>query len=114
MKPAHVAVAAESVCRIRWPVAVACLILATAGLPLGHAATVTDATGRPIEVTDASRIVSIGGAVTEILYALGLDKNIVAIDTTSLYPPQALQEKPNVGYMRQLSPEGVLGARAVA
>ena len=29
--------------------------------------------------------------------------------TTSFYPPQALQEKPNVGYMRALSPEGVLG-----
>jgi iron complex transport system substrate-binding protein len=33
----------------------------------------------------------------------------VAIDTTSLYPPSAAREKPNVGYMRQLSAEGVLG-----
>lgn len=55
------------------------------------------------------RIVSIGGAVTEILYALGLEDRIVGVDTTSLYPPQALETKPNVGYMRQLSPEGVLG-----
>ena len=52
---------------------------------------------------DASRIVSIGGAVTEILYALGADKNIVGVDTTSVYPQRALTEKPNVGYMRQLS-----------
>jgi iron complex transport system substrate-binding protein len=58
---------------------------------------------------DPSRIVSIGGAITEILYALGLERRIVAIDSTSLYPPQALHEKPNVGYMRQLSAEGVLG-----
>ena len=58
---------------------------------------------------DASRIVSIGGAVTEILYALGQDKRVVAIDITSLYPVTALKEKPNVGYLRQLSPEGVLG-----
>jgi iron complex transport system substrate-binding protein len=56
-----------------------------------------------------ARIVSIGGAVTEILYALGLERNVVAVDTTSTFPPRALTEKPNVGYMRQLSAEGVLG-----
>jgi heme transport system substrate-binding protein len=58
---------------------------------------------------DTSRIASIGGAVTEILYALGLEQRIVAVDATSFYPPQALREKPSVGYFRQLSPEGVLG-----
>jgi heme transport system substrate-binding protein len=58
---------------------------------------------------DTSRIVSIGGAVTEILYALGLEQRIVAVDATSFYPPEALREKPSVGYFRQLSPEGVLG-----
>lgn len=60
---------------------------------------------------DTSRIVSIGGAVTEILYALGKDENVVAVDTTSVYPPRAMTEKPNVGYMRALSAEGVLGLR---
>ena len=60
---------------------------------------------------DASRIVSIGGAVTEILYALGADKNIVGVDSTSVYPQRALTKKPTVGYMRQLSAEGVLGLR---
>lgn len=59
----------------------------------------------------APRIVSIGGAVTEILYDLGLGDSIVAVDTTSLYPPEALTSKPNVGYMRQLSAEGVLSVR---
>ena len=54
-------------------------------------------------------IVTVGGAITEIVYALGLEDRLVGIDTTSLYPPQALQQKPNVGYMRQLSAEGVLG-----
>lgn len=60
---------------------------------------------------DTSRIISIGGAVTEILYALGQDGKIVGIDSTSLYPPRAAKEKPSVGYMRQLSAEGVLGLR---
>jgi len=56
-----------------------------------------------------ARIVAIGGAVTEILYALGAEQRVVAVDTTSLYPERALKEKPNVGYMRALSAEGVLG-----
>src|SRR6478609_1655963 len=71
--------------------------------------TVKDAAGRSIAITDSSRIVSVGGAVTEILYALGLESRIVAVDSTSLYPPLALADKPSVGYMRQLSAEGVLG-----
>jgi iron complex transport system substrate-binding protein len=57
------------------------------------------------------RLVSIGGAVTEILYALGLGERIAAVDTTSVSPPEALRTKPNVGYMRQLSAEGILSAR---
>ncbi len=69
--------------------------------------TVTDATGRQVEIKDTSRIVSIGGAVTEILYALGLGDRVVAIDQTSTYPAEVLK-KPNVGYVRALSPEGVL------
>ncbi|WP_250954096.1 ABC transporter substrate-binding protein [Rhizobium sp. CG5] len=59
---------------------------------------------------DARRIVSIGGTVTEILYALGAGDRIVAIDTTSTYP-QAVTSKPNVGYMRQLSAEGILAQK---
>lgn len=68
-----------------------------------------DARGRDVTIGNTSRIVSIGGAITEILYALGLQDKIVGIDSTSLYPPKALGEKPNVGYMRRLSAEGVLG-----
>jgi iron complex transport system substrate-binding protein len=73
------------------------------------AAVVIASPARAATVIDTSRIVSIGGAVTEILYALGHDKQIVGVDTTSLYPARAMKEKPNVGYMRQLSAEGVLG-----
>ena len=59
--------------------------------------------------TNPARIVSIGGAITEILYALGFEDRLAGVDATSLYPPAALRDKPNVGYMRQLSAEGVLG-----
>ncbi|MFC4671650.1 hemin ABC transporter substrate-binding protein [Seohaeicola nanhaiensis] len=55
----------------------------------------------------AGAIVSIGGAVTEIVFALGAGDRLVARDTTSVYPEAALA-LPDVGYMRALSPEGVL------
>lgn len=53
------------------------------------------------------RVLSIGGAVSEIVAALGQEGRLVARDTTTTYPP-ALSALPDVGYMRQLSPEGVL------
>ncbi|WP_281966481.1 heme/hemin ABC transporter substrate-binding protein [Roseovarius nanhaiticus] len=52
-------------------------------------------------------ILSIGGAVTEIIVALGQQDRLKARDTTSSYPPE-IAELPDVGYMRALSPEGVL------
>ncbi len=58
-------------------------------------------------------IVSIGGDVTEIIYALGKADAITAVDTTSVYPPDALKTKKNVGYMRALSTEGVLSTGAM-
>jgi heme transport system substrate-binding protein len=96
-----------SLCALR---RIAALALAmTLVAPNAFAVTVRDAAGRDVTVNDTSRIVSVGGAVTEILYALGLADRVVAVDTTSLYPASALKEKPNVGYMRALSAEGVLG-----
>ncbi|MBN8187632.1 ABC transporter substrate-binding protein [Salipiger thiooxidans] len=50
---------------------------------------------------------AIGGSVTEIVYALGQQHRLIARDTTSTFPPEA-QALPDVGYMRALSPEGVL------
>jgi iron complex transport system substrate-binding protein len=70
---------------------------------------IRDSRGRDVALGPTERVVSIGGAITEILYALGFANRIVGVDTSSLYPPQALKDKPNVGYMRALSAEGVLG-----
>ncbi|MGH1414753.1 MAG: heme/hemin ABC transporter substrate-binding protein [Pelagimonas sp.] len=50
---------------------------------------------------------AIGGTVTEIVFALGQGHRLLARDTTSNFPPEA-QNLPDVGYMRALSPEGVL------
>jgi iron complex transport system substrate-binding protein len=57
------------------------------------------------------RVVTVGGAITEIAFGLGEGAKIVAVDTTSLYPPQAVADLPKVGYMRQLSTEGLLSTR---
>lgn len=56
---------------------------------------------------EAKRVLTIGGSVTEIVYALGQQDRLIARDTTSAYPPEAVK-LPDVGYMRQLSSEGVL------
>ncbi len=58
-------------------------------------------------VFSAERVVSIDGSLTEIIYALNAQDALVAVDTTSRYP-QAATELPDVGYMRQLSAEGIL------
>lgn len=59
---------------------------------------------------EAQRVVSIGSALTEIVYALGAEKMLVGVDTTSLYPAAA-RNLPQVGYMRALSAEGVLALK---
>lgn len=60
--------------------------------------------------TSQQRIVSIGGALTETLYALGAQADLVGVDTTSLFP-DAARQLPSVGYARALSAEGVLSLR---
>lgn len=58
----------------------------------------------------AQRLVTVGGAVTEIVYALGASGRIVATDTTSVWP-DAARALPKVGYQRALAAEGVLSMR---
>ncbi|MEM5472832.1 ABC transporter substrate-binding protein [Hoeflea sp. AS60] len=62
------------------------------------------------EDAKAQRVLAIGGAVTEIVYALGEQDRLVGRDSTSSYPPEAT-ELPDVGYIRALSPEGVLSVK---
>lgn len=60
---------------------------------------------RPVQ-----RLITVGGAITEVVYALGAQSLLVATDTTSLYP-EAANRTPKVGYLRQLSAEGLLSLR---
>lgn len=65
--------------------------------------------GAPLSAgaTEYQRVLAIGGAVTEIVYALGEQDRLVGRDSTSRFPPEAI-DLPDVGYIRRLSPEGVL------
>ena len=76
-------------------------VLMTAGLLLAFVA------GPARAQDDPPRVVAVGGSITEIIYALGMEHLLVARDTTSSWPPE-VEALPDVGYMRALSPEGVL------
>lgn len=77
--------------------------LAWPALPVG-------AQGPAAAEPGARRIVCAGGALTEIVYALGAERELVGVDTTSLFPAAA-RGLPSVGYARTLSAEGVLSLR---
>jgi iron complex transport system substrate-binding protein len=54
-----------------------------------------------------ARVVTLGGSITEIVFALGAQDYLVGVDASSVYPPEA-NSLPQLGYFRQVSAEGVL------
>jgi iron complex transport system substrate-binding protein len=62
------------------------------------------------DVADTMRIISMAPNLTEILFALGLDEQIVAVADESDYPPQALQKR-RIGSFWQPDIEAVLACR---
>ena len=78
-------------------------ILLRVALALAASATLNT----PAVAEDAKRVVTLGGSVTEIAVALGAGDLLVARDSTSTYPAE-ITALPDVGYIRALSPEGVL------
>lgn len=57
--------------------------------------------------TSTPRIVSIGGTLTEILFALDQGDSIIGVDSSSLFPVQA-QSLPQIGSHHKISVEQVL------
>jgi iron complex transport system substrate-binding protein len=78
--------------------------VATPQLPV----TVQDVHGKDVTITDTSRIVPLSGDVAEIIYDLGLAKNVVGVDVSAVYPADAWAGLPSIGFERQLSAEGIL------
>ncbi len=56
------------------------------------------------------RIVSLSKQYNEIIFALGAEKDLVAVDLSSTYPPQ-IKSLPTVGYHRALSTEGIVSVK---
>ena len=61
----------------------------------------------PASAQSYDRIVVAGGDLTEMVIALGEKDRLVGVDSTSLYPPD-VTELPQIGYVRRLTPEGLL------
>ena len=62
---------------------------------------------QPVAAETGKRLITIGGALTEIVYQLEKEALLVGSDTTSYYPAAA-EQLPKVGYQRTLSAEGIL------
>ncbi len=63
--------------------------------------------GAKTSASSTQRIVCIGQAYNEMIYAIGAQANLVGVDLSSTFPPE-LKKLPNVGYHRALSAEGIL------
>lgn len=73
--------------------------------------TFTGIDGVETTISDITRIVSLNGDLTEIIFELGLGANVVAIDITTTFPPEAAllgEEGALVGFSQGLSAEAVL------
>ena len=79
------------------------LLLAGTFVPVAQAETLSCG----VQASDSARIAVAGGSITEILYALGAEDRLVAVDSTSNFPESAKQ-LPQIGYVRNLSTEGLL------
>lgn len=58
-------------------------------------------------VDETTKLVTLSGTLTEVVSALGFEKNIVGVDVTSTFPESVLK-LPKAGHTRNLSAEGVL------
>lgn len=63
-----------------------------------------------VHAAEPSRVVTLGGTVTEIVYGLGQGDRLVGDDLSSLYP-EAATKLPRVGYYRAVPVEGVLSLK---
>lgn len=63
--------------------------------------------GSKAQSAESPRLLTLGGSVTEIAVLLGAGDLLIARDSTSTFPPKVM-DLPDVGYVRALSPEGVL------
>lgn len=73
---------------------------------LGASCSQNSTTSAPSE-TKVRRIVTLNGAVTEVVAAAGFADEIVGVDVTSTFPPE-VSKLPKIGHNRNIQAEGVL------
>ncbi|MEX1208064.1 MAG: ABC transporter substrate-binding protein [Acidimicrobiia bacterium] len=76
----------------------------TPGLPVA----IVGADGATSNITDVSRIVTLSGEFSEIVWELGLGDNLVGVDLSSVYPREEMRLKPKIGVEFRILAEPVL------
>jgi len=61
--------------------------------------------------TEAHKIVSLNGAVTEIVAALGHEKEIIGVDVTSTFPETIKTTAKDLGHVRTISIESIIALK---
>jgi iron complex transport system substrate-binding protein len=62
------------------------------------------------KAAEAKRLVSLSGSITEVIYALDAEKELVAVDVTSTYPAEA-EKLANLGHVRGVTAESIIGTK---
>lgn len=83
---------------------------ASPATPMAGPVSIVDADGTTVEITDSSRVVTLGGVITEIAFALGAGGQVVGADASSYYPQDVFALGAPLPYYRMLSAEPVLAA----
>ena len=73
--------------------------------------TVVDAHGKSVTVSDSSRIVAVGTAITETVYALGAGDRLVGVDNSSSEYLSQTSGLAKVGPRTTLSAEGIMSLK---
>jgi iron complex transport system substrate-binding protein len=76
----------------------------------GRFANEADTAQNQSDSTTTNRIVCLAKQYNEIIYALGAEEQLVAVDLSSTYPPE-IKALTTVGYHRALSAEGILSMK---
>lgn len=82
-------------------------LLIVVSIPAKAQQTIKGSDGVEVTIDDLSRVVSIGSAVTETIFALDATEDLVAVDESSTYPGETA-DYTKVSFTRNLSAEGLL------
>ncbi len=69
--------------------------------------TVLSSDGVEVTIDNTSRIITIGGSITETVFALGFGEQVIATDQSSTFPRQVFSLE-RVPYVRTITSEGIL------